>query len=118
MIDKNFERKGELSIMLLQMAESLVEEGKNTNDSDITHLGNTMLLLSGIIINSEHVKLFADLCSMFSAKQLVEDFLRNGDSSTLLSKSDKSEKTINKQMDIEDIMEIIKNIRKNRDNSN
>lgn len=72
---RNKERRLEISSKLLQIGQSLVEEGQNSGDKNISYNGTSLILLAGVMLNDEDMKLFADLCSMFSAKKVLESMM-------------------------------------------
>ena len=90
------ERRLEISSKLLQMGQSLVNEGQESGDKSVAYCGTSLILLAGTIIDSKDMQLFSELCSMFSAKKVLEGMmgtpdesinrLKNGDLEDLLRK--------------------------------
>jgi hypothetical protein len=82
---KNEERRLELSQKLFEIGQSLMEEGASTEDYAITQTGTITIMLASIVLSDEDTYFFSEICSMFSAKKLVEtidsiedvDFLKN-----------------------------------------
>ena len=72
MNSKKEKRHEELSAKIFKMGEALMKEGDNKKDMVITNTGNFMILISGIMYDEEDINLFGELCSMFSAKKLLE----------------------------------------------
>lgn len=66
------ERHEELSDKIFDMGYALHEEGGKKNDYIISSTGDIMILISGIMHSKEDIKLFSELCSMFSAKKILE----------------------------------------------
>ena len=67
------ERHLELSEKIFTLGMSLTKESVETEDSNTAILGKVMILLSGIISHDEDLAEFDLLCSMFSAKKLIEE---------------------------------------------
>lgn len=96
---KNEKRHFELSEKFFKMGEALIKEGEGKNDFIISSTGNFMVLISGVILEEDDVKLFGELCSMFSAKKLIETQsklgpLANMDEDELIRIIDKLRKNI------------------------
>lgn len=70
--NKSFERRLELSSKFLEMGQALMVEGKNKKDYPITQSGSFMILIAGLILEEKDVVEFGNLCSMFSAKKLLD----------------------------------------------
>jgi len=67
------ERYLELSEKIFTLGMSLTKESVETEDANTGILGKIMILLSGIIPHNEDLLEFDLLCSMFSAKKLIEE---------------------------------------------
>ena len=67
------ERHLELSEKIFNLGVSLTKEAVETQDDNITILGKIMILISGIVSHREDLVEFDLLCSMFSAKKLIEE---------------------------------------------
>ena len=50
-----------------------MEEGGDLDDYTITQSGTMMILLSSIILSEEDTFLFSEVCSMFSAKKVLDN---------------------------------------------
>lgn len=70
--NKIFERRLELSSKFLEMGQALIKEGKEKKDYSITQSGNFIILMAGLILEENDVVEFSNLCSMFSAKKLLD----------------------------------------------
>ena len=81
----NETRRLELSSKLLQIGHSLLEEGNEIQDYTITQSGSVMLLISGLLLSDEDMFLFSEICSMFSAKKIL-DAAEGIDESEILNK--------------------------------
>jgi len=75
--DKLFERRLELSSKFLEMGQALMKEGTEKKDYCISQSGSFMILLAGVILDEQDVADFGNLCSMFSAKKLLEGMERS-----------------------------------------
>lgn len=69
---QNERRRLELSSKLLQMGNSLIKEGQVAQDYTVTQSGTIMLLISGLLLSDEDMFLFSEICSMFSAKKILD----------------------------------------------
>lgn len=78
---KNIDRELELTIMILKMGHSLKEEGEKKENYLISEVGSILVMLSRIMVNEEDMYGFSDLCSLFSAKIIMDDVSsgENGD---------------------------------------
>lgn len=81
----NDQRRLDLSSKLLEMGKSLIEEGTNRQDYTITQSGNIMIIISAAILTDEHMFLFSEVCSMFTAKQVLDE-IKNIDEFEALKK--------------------------------
>lgn len=70
---KNNDRKLELSVKLIQMGEALMKEGNDSNDYAIAQTGTFLNLMGSLLFDDNDVQLFAQLCSMFSAKKILDN---------------------------------------------
>jgi hypothetical protein len=62
----------ELSAKFMEMGKALIEEGHTDKDTIVVQTGNFMVLLGNILLDPKDVVLFGELCSMFSAKKILE----------------------------------------------
>lgn len=69
---ENEARKIELSGKLLQMGKSLIQEGQKIDDYTISQSGSIMLLVSSLLLSDEDMFIFSEICSMFSAKKILD----------------------------------------------
>lgn len=72
-------RHDELSEKIFKMGFALHEEGIENDDETITHIGDFMVLISGLIHDEDDVYLFGQLCSMFSAKKILDAQISMGE---------------------------------------
>ena len=100
------DRHLELSGKFIEMGQALVKEGKDKSDYMITQSGTFFTLIGGLMYDEKDVSLFAELCSMFSAKKVLESMDNDLDLLNNVSKQ------TNKNYD-----EIIKRISKLREDS-
>lgn len=76
-----------ISSKLIEMGNALMKEGYETKDFSVTQTGTFLILIGGVLFSEEDVKLFGQLCSMFSSKKILDnleednstiaDYLRN-----------------------------------------
>ena len=70
---ENTERRLDLSTKFIKMGQSLMEEGREIDDAGIAQIGATMIFMGGLMIGDEEdIFKFSELCSMFSAKKILE----------------------------------------------
>lgn len=69
----NEKRRAQISSKLLELGLSLMEEGGESDDYTITQSGTMMILLSSVILSEEDTFLFGEMCSMFSAKKVLDN---------------------------------------------
>jgi hypothetical protein len=70
---KHDDRHLELSSKFIEMGNALIKEGKKNKDY-MTHQSGTFLVLIGsLFFSEEDIVLFGQFCSMFSAKQILEN---------------------------------------------
>lgn len=68
----NEARRSELSSKFLEMGQALINEGTNTKDYTVTQSGTMMILISSLLEDEQDMFIFAELCSMFSAKKILD----------------------------------------------
>ena len=107
--DKIFDRRLELSSKFLEMGQALIKEGKDKKDYSITQSGSFIILIAGLILEENDIVEFSNLCSMFSAKKLL-DGLEKSDSDITNFLKNKS--------DSESYDDFIKRINNFRDGNN
>jgi len=66
-------RHQELSEKIFNLGVSLNKESLKNNDENIELVGKAMVLISGIVDNTEDLLEFDFLCSMFASKKLMEE---------------------------------------------
>jgi hypothetical protein len=67
------DRHLELSGKFIEMGQALVAEGRKDKDYVITSAGTFFTLIGGLMYDEKDVSLFAEICSMFSAKKVLEN---------------------------------------------
>ena len=103
------DRHLELSEKFIEMGQALVTEGKEKKDYVITSSGTFFTLIGGLMYDEKDVSLFAEICSMFSAKKVLQnmendmDYIKNIDNQT--------------KNNYDEIIERIKNIREGKNDS-
>lgn len=66
------DRHLDISAKLIEMGQALMNEGKDDKDFSISQTGSFMILIGGLLFNEKDVYSFGELCSMYSAKKIVE----------------------------------------------
>ena len=79
---KNEDRYLDLSAKFIEMGQTLMLEGKNSKDLMISQSGGVLVLLGSLMLNEKDINLLSQICSMFSAKKIVENMERNNDDYT------------------------------------
>lgn len=75
--EENMQRRVEVSSKFVKMGKALIIEGKNNDDFCVLSAGNLLILLSGLVINSKDMDEFNNLCSMFTAKNILDDMMKS-----------------------------------------
>lgn len=73
--NKNTDRHLELTAKLIEMGQALMIEGKENKDFTIAQAGTFLILVGGLLFEEEDVKQFGQLCSMFSAKRVLDSMV-------------------------------------------
>lgn len=112
--EENQERRIEISSKLVKMGKSLIIEGKNSDDFCVLSTGNLLILMSGLIMNAKDMDEFNNLCSMFTAKNILDDMMKSPFGGMmrggLMDKLGKGMGPLGGNMDdIADIMDFLKN---------
>ena len=107
MSKKQENRHLDLSDKFLEMGHALMKEGYN-KDLTITQTGSFFILLSTLVTNEEDMNLFSSICSMFSAKKILENLDKENNNYT---------KFLNAKNENETFEEFIKRLKllRNRD---
>ena len=66
------DRHLELSAKLIEMGRALMEEGHNDKDFTISQAGISIISMGGLILDEKSMFLFSQMCSLFSAKMILE----------------------------------------------
>ena len=70
---KNEDRHLDLSAKFVEMGQTLMLEGKNSNDLMVSQAGGVLVMLGGLMYDEKDIHFFSQICSMFSAKKIVEN---------------------------------------------
>jgi len=63
----------ELSAKFIEMGQALMKEGNDKKDYTISQSGSFMVLIGGLLFDENDVQQFGQLCSMFSAKKILDN---------------------------------------------
>ena len=63
----------DLSSKFLEMGDALMIEGNKDKDLIIKQSGTILILLGGLMLDEKDMQEFMLLCSMFSAKKILDD---------------------------------------------
>ncbi len=74
---KNEDRHLDLSAKFVEMGQTLMLEGKNSNDLMVSQAGGVLVMLGGLMYDEKDIHFFSQICSMFSAKKIVENMEKN-----------------------------------------
>jgi hypothetical protein len=89
---KNKDRHLDLSSKFIEMGQTLMLEGKTSKDLMISQAGGAMVLLGSLMFDEKDIQLFSEICSMFSAKKIIENMEReNNDYTNYLNDKSKNE---------------------------
>lgn len=66
------DRTIEISNKILEIGKSLIEEGNESDNFNIIQSGNIMIIISAAMLSIEDMFLFGQICSMFTAKQILD----------------------------------------------
>lgn len=72
----NKERRAEISVKIQQMADALQKEAVETNDYVLHQVAAQLALVGSVFLNEKDLRLFGDLCDMFTAKKMLESMTR------------------------------------------
>lgn len=67
------DRHLDISGKLIEMGQSLMLEGNKSKDINIEQTGSFMILIGGLILDEGDVLEFGRLCSMYSAKKILDN---------------------------------------------
>lgn len=89
---KNEDRHLDLSAKFIEMGQTLMLEGKTSKDLMISQAGGAMVLLGSLMFDEKDIQLFSEICSMFSAKKIMENMEKeNNDYTNYLNDKSKNE---------------------------
>ena len=70
---ENADRRLDLSAKFMQMGQTLIIEGKENSDFGISQTGTILVFISGLLLgDDDDIFKFSDLCSMFSARKILD----------------------------------------------
>jgi hypothetical protein len=69
---QNEQRRIDVSNMVRKMGESLIQEASTNQDPRFIQLGSIFNLISVVMLVDVDMFLFSEMCSMFSAKKIME----------------------------------------------
>jgi hypothetical protein len=72
-MNNKIERRLDISSKLIEMGQSLMNEGKDNKDFAIAQTGSFMILIGSLLFEEKDVLSFGELCSMYSAKKILEN---------------------------------------------
>jgi hypothetical protein len=76
---ENVNRHLDLSAKFMQMGQSLILEGEQKNDISISQIGTILIFMSGLLLGeNDDINKFSDLCSMFSARSILDGLEAEG----------------------------------------
>ena len=67
------DRHLELSAKFIEMGQALMKEGKEQKDFTTSQTGSCLIFLGGLMLDERDILLFGQICSMFSAKKILEN---------------------------------------------
>lgn len=104
------DRHLDLSAKFIEMGQSLITEGRKNKDFMVASPGTILVLLGSLMYDEKDLNFFSQVCSMFSAKKILENMEENNHDYTTYLK----DKSIDESYD-----DFIKRINKLReDNGN
>lgn len=76
---ENTNRHLDLSAKFMKMGQSLILEGREKNDISVSQIGTILIFMSGLLLgDNEDINKFSDLCSMFSARTILDGLEAEG----------------------------------------
>jgi hypothetical protein len=109
----NTNRRLDLSVKFMKMGQSLILEGKEKKDISISEIGTILIFMSGLLLgDDDDIDKFSDLCSMFSAKTILESLEQQGGAYTDMIK--KASETTS----YDDYIKRINDLKKDEDDNN
>jgi hypothetical protein len=71
-------RREDLSTKFQKMGQALVQEGFTISDENIVQSGTIFIILSDLILNDSDMFIFGEICTMFSAKKILDNMDSKG----------------------------------------
>jgi hypothetical protein len=72
-------RREDLSNKFEKMGHALIQEGFTLSDENILQSGTILIILSNLILNDSDMFIFGEICTMFSAKKIIDDMESKGE---------------------------------------
>ena len=72
-MSNKMERRLDISAKLIEMGQSLLNEGKDEKDFAIAQTGSFMVLIGSLLFEEKDIYAFGELCAMYSAKKILEN---------------------------------------------
>ena len=84
---ENVNRRLDLSAKFMKMGQSLILEGQEKKDISISQIGTILIFMSGLLLGEDDdINKFSDLCSMFSARTILDGLEAEGGAFTEMIK--------------------------------
>jgi len=110
---KNTNRRLDLSAKFMKMGQSLIEEGRESNDISVSQIGTIHVFISGLLLGEDDdINKFSDLCSMFSARTILDGLEAEGGAFTDLIKK------VNETSTYDDYIKRINDLKKDNEDEN
>jgi len=110
---ENVNRHLDLSAKFMEMGQSLILEGQNKEDISISQIGTLLIFISGLLLgDDEDINRFSDLCSMFSARSILDGLEAEGGLFTEMIKKASEETSY------DEYIKRINDLKKDNDNDN
>ena len=77
-MEKNIERRVELTGKLIVMSEALMKEGFENDDKQIISVGGLLLLIANLIMNESEMEEFNKITNMFTSSKILAMFEERG----------------------------------------
>jgi hypothetical protein len=77
-MEKNIERRAELTGKLIVMSEALMKEGFESDDKQIISAGSLLMMIGTLIMNENEMEEFNKLTSMFTSNKILGMFEEKG----------------------------------------
>lgn len=76
---ENINRRLDLSAKFMKMGQSLILEGEQKDDISVSQIGTILIFMSGLLLGEDDdINKFSDLCSMFTARTILDGLEAEG----------------------------------------